>query len=338
MPTLGDRGKKVKRIVITTAAIGVTMLVCCGVGVLIWGPAGFWEWTGVVGKARNGHWVPRKSFWDLLQLLIVPLVLAGVGIWFSRRERTTERTIADDQLQEAALQGYLDRLSDLLLDKDLRASEVDSEVQTLARARTLTLLRGLDGDRKGFVMQFLYDAELISPRANGGRVITLNGADLREARLRGAFLGSANLQGARLGGADLAGAHLANANLMADFPNATLILAHLVEALLGRANLEGADLRCADLRATDTRGMNCKNANLRETVITDRQLQAAESLEGATMPDGRRFHGWERQSYEGKETRRLRELGKLPPWGDTLPGFIVEHTDVFPGWDDPITN
>jgi hypothetical protein len=63
----------------------------------------------------------------------------------------------------------------------------------------------------------------------------------------------------------------------------------------------------------------------------------AASLEGATMPDGRRFRGWDSESHEGKETRRLREAGKLQRWGEPLPGFIVERTEVFPGWDEPIT-
>ena len=56
------------------------------------------------------------------------------------------------------------------------------------------------------------------------------------------------------------------------------------------------------------------------------------------MPDGRRFQGWERGSYEAQETRRLRLLGagKVKLW-DSLPGFIVERRDVFPGWDEPMT-
>lgn len=343
MAALADRTKRIARLLLMVVTAATVIGLCIAIGTTLWGPVAFWEWTGIVARDKAGHWIAKRGLWDLLQLLIVPLVLAILGIWFSRRERATERVIAANRLQEEALQGYLDRLSDLLLEKGLRESEwnqetgLDSEVQTLARARTLTLLRQLDGDRKAMVIHFLYDTGLITPRKNGGRVIALNGADLRGAKLRGAFLHRANLQGAHLQSADLAGAQLANANLMADFSGAVLIIADLGETLMGGAILEGSDLRTADLRGADTRGMSCKNANLTETIVTDRQLQVAASLEGATMPDGRQFRGWDGESYEGKETRRLREAGKLHRWGDSLPGFIVEHSEVFPGWDEPIT-
>jgi hypothetical protein len=46
-------------------------------------------------------------------------------------------------------------MSSLLLEKDLRKSEEDSEVRTLAWARTLTVLGRMDPSRKADVMQFL---------------------------------------------------------------------------------------------------------------------------------------------------------------------------------------
>ena len=53
-------------------------------------------------------------------------------------------------------------MSSLLLEKDLRESEEDSEVRTLARARTLTMmLSRVDPSRKADAMQFLVEAELV---------------------------------------------------------------------------------------------------------------------------------------------------------------------------------
>ena len=45
-------------------------------------------------------------------------------------------------------------MTELLLDKKLRESEVD-EVRAVARARTFTVLRRLDGERKGALIRFL---------------------------------------------------------------------------------------------------------------------------------------------------------------------------------------
>ena len=57
-------------------------------------------------------------------------------------------TTQEQRAQDPALQAYLDQMSTLLLEKDLRNSEEDSEVRTLARARTLTVLERLDPSRK----------------------------------------------------------------------------------------------------------------------------------------------------------------------------------------------
>src|SRR6266498_3589743 len=104
--------------------------------------------------------------------LIIPAVLAGGGILFNRAERESERSLAEkraqndqkiaaDGLEEGILQGYLDRMTELLLDKALRSSGVDTEVRAVARARTLTSLRKLNEIRKSILLQFLYESDLI---------------------------------------------------------------------------------------------------------------------------------------------------------------------------------
>jgi Pentapeptide repeats (8 copies) len=155
--------------------------------------------------ARTGF--GDKTLWDLLQLLIAPLVLVGIGFLFEMQQAAreearaeAERNLAEQRAQDEALQAYLDQMSSLLLNGELRASEEGSEVRTLARARTLTVLGRLNPSRKTDVMQFLLEAELVQ-RVEGGRgpIITLIGA---------------NLSGADLSEADLVGALLINANLI----------------------------------------------------------------------------------------------------------------------------
>jgi len=108
-----------------------------------------------------------KTLWDWLQLLIIPAVLAIGGYLFtftiSRNERKaadthnqTEREIAQDNQREAALQEYIDKMSELLLHEKLRESQPGDEVRKIARVRTLTVLPRLDGERKRSVLQFLH--------------------------------------------------------------------------------------------------------------------------------------------------------------------------------------
>src|SRR5215213_9369283 len=67
--------------------------------VVIWGYLFGWKWTGL----------PKRTLWDWLQLLIIPAVLAGVGLWFNRQQREQELQTADRRAQDEALQAYLDQ-------------------------------------------------------------------------------------------------------------------------------------------------------------------------------------------------------------------------------------
>src|SRR5438270_2988234 len=124
------------------------------------------DWTGFNGNNKSG-----KTLWDWLQLLILPILFVIGGFWLnqiqkSREERTTEQRaqteleIAADNQREAALQDYIDKMAELLLDKHLRESQPDDEVQTIARVRTLTVLQRLDEIRKRSLLQFLYESNL----------------------------------------------------------------------------------------------------------------------------------------------------------------------------------
>jgi hypothetical protein len=134
---------------------------------------------GILVLAGYGYGI---TLWDWMRLLlIVPAAIAGVGLRFNQQQREreiritdqrarTDREIADEARQDDILQAYLDQVGQLLLDKDrpLRQSERGDEVQTLARARTLTTLSQVDGIRKGAVMGFLREAGLITPDPQDG--------------------------------------------------------------------------------------------------------------------------------------------------------------------------
>jgi len=138
----------------------------------------------LIGYSASWTGFTTKTLWDWMELLIIPLVLAGGVFYLNRSERAVERRIAEDRTkedrrladdraklereiatdrqQEAALQAYIDRMAELLLKEELRNSEENEEVCNVARIRTLTVLRGLDPKRKGLVLLFLKEAELIN--------------------------------------------------------------------------------------------------------------------------------------------------------------------------------
>jgi len=131
----------------------------------------FPDWTGFgppLLDAQGKELPHAKTLWDWLGLLLIPLVLAVGGYFLTRsenryalklQERREEeaRKLERERAQDAALQAYLDQMTQLLLHEKLplRTSQPDDEVRSVARARTLTALGVLDGLRKRTVLQFL---------------------------------------------------------------------------------------------------------------------------------------------------------------------------------------
>jgi uncharacterized protein YjbI with pentapeptide repeats len=217
------------------------------------------------------------TLWDWIKLLVVPAAIAIAGLWFNRQQQERQREAENERTRDGVLQAYLDKIGQLLLDKDrpLSLAVKGDDVSTLARSLTLTALSQLDGRRKGTLIQFLSEAELIqrdprfvvwddseqSWRQQSGPVIELTSADLSgivltsdDADLTYVMLGEASLRGAYMRGADLSNAVLFN------------------------TDLSDADLTWADL--SDAKGTNKE------------QLEQAKSLEGATLPNGQEYEDW----------------------------------------------
>jgi uncharacterized protein YjbI with pentapeptide repeats len=208
-----------------------------------------------------------KPLWDWLQLLIVPLVIAVIGFWFTASQNTrqqqienqraqqaqniedkrakAERALAKQSAQDEALQAYLDQMSSLMLDKNLLESERGDSVYTLAQARTATVMTRLDSGRNKTVLSFLWNSGLVGKSSAGESSVNLfRNIDLRGADLRGRSLPEAPLRGASLDHADLRGAMLAHADLRGAFLGDT----KLSDAIMSHADLSNASLFGADLR------------------------------------------------------------------------------------------
>jgi hypothetical protein len=229
------------------------------------------------------------TFGDVTELLIVPLTLAVVAYVFSAYQRRQDREIAQERNEEAELQTYFDRMSELMLTHALRTPSTalhNSTASTIARARTLAVLRSIKSPvRKGSIVRFLYESELIN---KGDTAINLSGADLRKADLDRANLRWANLHKANLSEANLFEAILTDADLSsatmhkttlchADLQRTNLIFTYLIGADLRRAilsektNLGGTILDKATLKGVVRNGVNLDAANITDKHPTSTQ-------------------------------------------------------------------
>jgi uncharacterized protein YjbI with pentapeptide repeats len=285
----------------------------------------------VTGRMNVG----TKTLWDWLDLMVVPLALALAGFWFSRIQKRTELEIAekarelDREIAERAreadrqmalerqaqitLESYLDRMKELLLDRDL-GTNAKPGVNTLARAWTLNVLRELSSKRSRQVLRFLQESNLVGTeqgidlsgadlsgadlRGADLRGADLSGTNLSSANLRRAILSGANLSGATLLGTDLSGAYLSRANLKAaSLFQANLRQAVLSQAILRRTDMSGADLSEAILHEADLLDANLSGADLKGAIsATKDQLNRATLSDETVLPHGRSYLQWKQDT------------------------------------------
>ncbi|MBE7384405.1 MAG: pentapeptide repeat-containing protein [Leptolyngbya sp. SIO1E4] len=278
-------------------------------------------WVEKQAIEPTARWVERADLFRIIEklsptiealgVIAIPLVLFFAAQSYEerllQREQTYQENVRQQELersQQQAVTDYLNQLSTILLDMEGDLDDSQNEgLRTLTTATTLTLLRdpNLDGNRKGQVIEFLSQMNLVQREFVYGPqrpedtvpIISLRTADLSSADLRGTDLSNADLSFADLSfanlrradlffadlsfanlrradlfladlsDADLSGADLSDAILhSADLSNADLFLADLSDADLSDANLSGADLRFADLSGADLSGANLSNADL----------------------------------------------------------------------------
>ena len=282
------------------------------------------DWTGISAgqttteeRDANGNLLKKvttyqdgKTLWDWLSVLGVPLSLAILGFLLQQlqqkrtdeqnkleRERVekqtkSEKEIAEANQREEALQAYFDRLSSLLVDKNLIAisanvkktkgvengqknTDIDEKeilldaALNVIKARTLSTLRrlGEDAERKSSVIRFLAETGIFREFRLVLSGINLSGTDLNNADLSGADLRFADLSHANLGNrAHLIGSYLAGANLSdSNLKGANIIHVNFSGADLSRADLSESDPDLADLSYANLSGAILVKTRLRRT-------------------------------------------------------------------------
>jgi len=289
-----------------------------------------------------------KTIWDLLQLfgtLALPVLLLVLANRFQEQQRLVveekqkkrqeeqeelqnqqdekiliEKERAEDDQREQALENYLDRISDILLNQqilnlDIKKPDEARRYNTaldVIRARTLSILRRfssdrnkVDSERKASVLLFLYDTELIC--VNNKKLKTIKNDDagkdeidkpllnLKNAEFNGAYLPRANLLGASLSGVNLSNADLSKACLVsadlsytqlngADLSKTKLAHANLTNAIFDGAVLKNVIFQGANLGGVDLGGADLSGANFQGADLGGVDLGGA-NLSGANLND-----------------------------------------------------
>ena len=119
-----------------------------------------------------------KTIWDILSLVLVPLILSGLALLIPRAQ-------AQRQENAAALTAYLNEMTNIILTEE---NLEDDSVRTSIRARTVFALQELDKTHTDMVMRFVRDAGVLDWVFINAK---LAGVDLSRNQLVGANLSGA---------------------------------------------------------------------------------------------------------------------------------------------------
>ena len=244
------------------------------------------KWMGFGPYRKDPNLEPAKTLWDWLDLMLAPflvsLAVAFSARWLNRQERKTNLEIAADNRHQAMLEKYLEFMTYLMEGTNDQMDDADpgKMKRTVARVRTLTVLRGLDPKRRAQVLLFLNDAGLISGKKP---IVELARADLTHLDIvdspytqrwtwyptgEGQETKKGYLVGASLNSIDFRWSKLNDAILdETDLTNAVLAHVDLRRSHMHRARLYGASLKRADLRDAKLTECYAPEADFREAKL-----------------------------------------------------------------------
>lgn len=237
-------------------------------------------WTGF-GKYDENKDGPRaKTLWDWLDLLIIPFVLSILAWSYKESEKENIKRSEEERSQNEQLDSFINIMTELITNHDLGKDEASSETSTIARTRINLAFSNLNGERKGQVLQFLFEANLINKKPKisliGGNIKNsiLNGIVLSNAEIRGAYFTNVLIKDANLNGAIFIGCNFENADLSNSW----------VEGVdFSYANLENAKLKNMDLTSVNFSKAILTNANLEGSTILQSQLLTLQDKTGIKL-------------------------------------------------------
>jgi uncharacterized protein YjbI with pentapeptide repeats len=233
-------------------------------------------WTGFGKSTKDDKIEPAKTLFDWLDLLIIPLSLGLLGWLYKEAEKSQAERSEKEKSRNESLNSFFNVITDLQQKNDLSGNP-SNQAKAMAKTRINMTLSQLDGARKGQVLQFLYESDLIdvSPK------LKLLGANFNEAildqivlggsEIRGAFFKNTSIKDANLNGIIFNSCNLENANLSGSL---------VVNSNFAYTNLRNSKMKNMDLTTVEFEGADLTKADLRGSKIKQSQLDSIFNKEG----------------------------------------------------------
>ena len=280
----------------------------------------------------------KKSFWDWLQLLIVPLMLAFGGLYVNYAFETRDKQIAEEGKKQELLKDYFSKMQTLILAEktlpksnnkptgspslDQNQPKLSPESQAIAKALTFAVLDELDGKRKGKVISYLADSKLIieDPTLKSKSEINLEHANLKDIVLQDVVMpfvkiNNADMTNARLDNVDLSNSDLADSDLSeATLKNVKLIEAKVYGVNFTKTNLTGVNFSNTDLNNSNFYNATLDNITFSSFTILDQACFSEQPIITNMDTNSREF--WKKEIRQ-KKIRKIASQSECKPPQET---------------------
>lgn len=232
-------------------------------------------WTGFGAYDEKTVGPRAKTLWDWLDLLIIPTTIGIIGWMFKEAEKEKAKKSEEQKNLNDNLDAFFKIMTELITNNELLNDNEESSI--IARTRTILAFDSLDGVRKGQVLQFLYESNIIKIDSN----IILTGANLKNAKLDGILLKNIELKGIYFNNASLKNSFLDNSFFSgSDLSNVDFTNSSLQNTDLSYTNLTKAKLSNLDLTSVNFEGANLSKADLRGSKLKKEQYNLILKKEG----------------------------------------------------------
>lgn len=226
------------------------------------------EWMGFSPYDETKDDPRPKLLWDWLDLLIIPASVALVGWIYKEYEKSKDSKKEYENKQNEVLDSYFRIVSDLIIKENLLDNNLNGESKIIARTRTIVAIDNLSGDRKGQVLQFLHESNLIR-----NNVVDLIGGNFRNSEVSGIVLKNIAIKGVYFCDSEFIKTYLDNSDFTScDFTGANFNESSLENTNLSYTKLNKCKLTNIDLTSVNFEGADLTNADLSNSKILQTQL------------------------------------------------------------------
>lgn len=209
-----------------------------------------------------------KTLWDWLDLLIIPASIGLIGWLYKDYEKSKDEKKEQENKYSEILESYFKAISDLITKENLLDINNNNTSKKIARSRTILAIENLDGERKGQVLQFLFELDLIDTNK-----IDLLGANLANIQCDGIVLKNLTINGVHFGNSSFENSFLENCKFIAcDFSNSTFLGASFQNVDFSYSKLNNCNFQYIDLTTLNLEGVELHRANISNSKILQNQL------------------------------------------------------------------